>query len=51
MTVKIELTRDQLERILDALDYQFDMTENAEENDLNKALAVEIVSQWDNQEK
>lgn len=48
-SIKIELTREQLERVLDALDYQFDMTENVEEDAANKSLALEIVCQWDNQ--
>lgn len=49
-TINIELTKEQLDRILDALDYQFDLTDNVEEDVANKELALEIVCQWDNQQ-
>lgn len=48
-TIKIELTKEQLERVMDALDYQFDMTENTEEDQANKRLMTVIFSQYLNQ--
>lgn len=45
MKVKIELTEEQIESILHALDCQFDMTDNVEGDELNKKLMDEIIKQ------
>lgn len=44
----VKLSQEQLDRIIEALDYQFGLTENSEQDDKNQAVIKELQRQIDN---